>query len=74
MKKTKEDAIAMNLAGADEHTIQYYNEEYDAIIQVAFAENPMVTTEAKKRGALKKGKYWHSLNACKNTRVKSAIF
>ena len=56
MKKTKEDAIAMNLASADEHTIQYYNEEYDAIIQVAFAENPMVTTEAKKKGRPKKGK------------------
>ena len=46
----------MNLSGADEHTIQYYNEEYDAIIQVAFAENPMVTTEAKKKGRPKKGK------------------
>lgn len=56
MKKTKEDAIAMNLASADEHTIQYYNEEYDANIQVAFAENPMVTTEAKKKGRPKKGK------------------
>ena len=56
MKKPKEDAIAMNLSGANEHTIQYYNEEYDAIIQVAFAENPMVTTEAKKKGRPKKGK------------------
>ena len=56
MKKSKEEAIAMNLASADDHEVAYYAEEYDTIIKIGLAENPMVQTEAKKKGRPKKGK------------------
>lgn len=66
MKKAKEDAMAMDLTSADEHKVQYYDEEFDAIIKVAFAENPMSTREDKKKGVPKKERYWHSSNVFKN--------
>ena len=56
MKKSQEEAIAMNLASADDHKVAYYAEEYDTIIKIGLAENPMVQTEAKKKGRPKKGK------------------
>lgn len=74
MKKSKEEAIAMDLTNADVHKVTYYDEEYDTIIKIGFAENPVVTTEAKKKGRPKKGKCWHSSNNFKNIRVKSAFF
>ena len=48
----------------DDHKVQYYDEEYDTIIKIAFAENPMGTKEVKKRVALK-GTCWRSSNAFK---------
>lgn len=56
MKKAKEDAMAMTLTSADRSIVQYYDEEYDAVIKVAFAENPKVIKETKKKGRPKKGK------------------
>ena len=55
MKKAKEAAMAMNLTSTDDHKVQYYDEEYDTIIKIAFAENPMGTKEVKKKGRPKKG-------------------
>ena len=56
MKKAKEDAMAMDLTSADGHKVQYYDEEYDAIIKTAFSENPMSAREDGKKGRPKKGK------------------
>lgn len=74
MKKAKEAAMAMNLTSTDDHKVQYYDEEYDTIIKIAFAENPMGTKEVKKKGRPKKGNVLALIERLQNTRVKSAIF
>lgn len=56
MKDLKEEAMAMDLTSVDAHKVRCFDEKYDAIIKLAFAENPMVTKEVKKKGRPKKGK------------------
>ena len=74
MKKVRDKALLNNKDEVSYYHIHKFDKQYDEILKIAYEENPLPTTTAKKRGRKKKSKVLNLICRLDNYKASVCLF